>query len=132
MRKMLILISHGDFAVSLKKSTEIITGPLENVKTVTFEPTKGEEKFSERLNQLVDQTEKAVIFADLMGGTPSNVAARLVVERENVDLYTGMNMPMVIAFVNSEMIGKPFNYIENGTKGIQFLNDVLTDDDTSV
>lgn len=38
-------------------------------------------------------------MADLFGGTPSNLATKIALRRENVETVTGVNLPMIIQFV---------------------------------
>lgn len=41
MAKPLILISHGNLCIELKKSVELIMGPQEGIKTVDLQPGEG-------------------------------------------------------------------------------------------
>ena len=104
MAKQLVLVSHGRFCEELKASTEMIMGPQENIHTV---------------------------FADLLGGTPCNTVSRLILEGRAIDLYAGMNLPMVIEFINSSLIGSEGNYPERAKESIVKVNDLLSnlDDD---
>jgi PTS system mannose-specific IIA component len=38
-------------------------------------------------------------MADLFGGTPSNLATKIALRKENVETVTGVNLPMIIQFV---------------------------------
>ena len=53
MGKQLVLISHGLFCEELKKSTEMIMGPQENIHTVGLLPSESAEDFREEM-ALVD------------------------------------------------------------------------------
>ena len=46
-----------------------------------------------------------IVFADLLGGTPCNTVSRLILEGRAIDLYAGMNLPMVIEFINNSLVG---------------------------
>ena len=46
MTKQLVLVSHGHFCEELKKSTEMIMGPLEFVHTVPLLPEEGIDDFT--------------------------------------------------------------------------------------
>ena len=45
----------------------------------------------------LDQEEGVLIMADLFGGTPSNLATKIALRRENVETVTGVNL--IIQFV---------------------------------
>ena len=69
------------------------------------------------------------MFADLLGGNPCNVVSRLIMEGKEIELYAGMNLPMVIEFINSSLIGADCNYQEKATGSIVKVNDLLADFD---
>ena len=128
MAKQLVLVSHGRFCEELKASTEMIMGPQENIHTVALLPEEGPEDFTAKFVEGVDDY---VVFADLLGGTPCNTVSRLILEGRAIDLYAGMNLPMVIEFINSSLIGSEGNYPERAKESIVKVNDLLSnlDDD---
>lgn len=131
MGKQLVLISHGRFCEELKKSTEMIMGPQEGIHTVALLPEEGPEDFQKKFESVIEKLEDFVVFADLLGGTPCNVISRLILEGRPIQLYAGMNMPMVIGYLNGVLIGEEVNYVEFGANNIQHVNELLTasDDD---
>ncbi|MGT2811057.1 PTS fructose transporter subunit IIA [Streptococcus minor] len=129
MGKSLILVSHGLFSEELKKSTEMIMGPQADIHTVTLLPEEGPEDFLKKFEETVSSLEDYVVFADLLGGTPCNVVSRLILEGNPIQLYAGMNMPMVIGFLNGELIGEAVDYVEFGASNIRDINAMLASDD---
>ena len=131
MAKQLILISHGLFCEELKKSTEMIMGPQDIIHTVGLLPEEGPDDFRIKLEKTMSDLEEFVVLADLMGGTPCNVASRMLMEGQEFDLYAGMNMPMVIGFLNGALLGEDVDLVEFGSTNIHRINDLLTitDDD---
>ena len=57
---------------------------------------KGEQMLEEYVDEL-DQEEGVLIMADLFGGTPSNLATKIALRKENVETVTGVNLPMIIS-----------------------------------
>lgn len=84
MAQTLILISHGAFCRELKKSTEMIMGPQDNILTAELQPNEGADDFKEKLLRLIAGLDDVLVFADLMGGTPCNVASRFVNGRTSI------------------------------------------------
>ena len=41
---------------------------------------------------------RADLLVDLLGGTPCNVVSRFIMEGQDIELYAGVNLPMVIEF----------------------------------
>lgn len=56
---------------------------------------------------LIEDDDDVVVFADLQGGTPANTVSKLIMQGAKYQLYTGMNLPMIIAYINAQMIGQP-------------------------
>ena len=106
MAKELVLVSHGRFCEELKASTEMIMGPQESIHTVALLPEEGPEDFTAKFEATVQGLEDYIVFADLLGGTPCNTVSRLILEGRAIDLYAGMNLPMVIEFINSSLVMK--------------------------
>ena len=125
MTKQLILVSHGHFCEELKKSIEMIMGPLEFVHTVPLLPEEGIDDFTAKFLATVKELDDYIVFADLLGGTPCNVVSRLILEGLQIELYAGMNMPMVIEFINSALTGVEAKYIEKANRYIVKVNDML-------
>ena len=132
MSKQLILISHGRFCEELKTTTEMIMGPQADIHAVALLPEEGPDDFTAKFLDTVKDFEDYIVFADLLGGTPCNVVSRLIMEGQEIELYAGMNLPMVIEFINSSLIGADSNYQEKATESIVKVNDLLAglaDDD---
>lgn len=131
MTKQLVLISHGSFCQGLKASTEMLMGPQANIHTVVLEPSEGADDFRQKLEETIKDFDDFVIFCDLLGGTPCNVASRLLLEGRQFDLYAGMSMPMVIGFINNELVGSNEDLVEFSKTNTLKVNDMLSasDDD---
>lgn len=129
MGKQLVLVSHGLFCEELKKSTEMIMGPQENIHTVALLPSEAPEDFRTKFEAAIEDLEDFVVLADLMGGTPCNVVSRLIMEGQDIELYAGMNMPMVIDFINSQLVGTEMALVQAGASNIAFVNEIIASDD---
>ena len=127
MTKQLVLVSHGRFFEELNKSTQMIMGPLDFIHTVPLLPEEGIDDFAAKFSATVKDLDDYIVFADLLGGTPCNVVSRLILEGLQIELYAGMNMPMVIEFINSALTGVEAKYIEKANKYIMKVNDVLAE-----
>jgi len=124
--KKIILVSHGYFALELKKSIEMIMGSQDNVFTVGLLEGESPEDFKMKLEGIIEKKDDLVIFADLLGGTPCNIASRILMERKySFILYSGMNMPMIVSYINGILSGISSSTIEDGKSGIRCVNDVL-------
>lgn len=124
--KHLILASHGDFSVALKGSAEMIMGPQDSIHAITLQPHEGQEDFKQKFEEVKSGLEDFVVFTDLAGGTPNNVVARYLLEGDSFPLYAGMNLPMVIGFINGVMIeNDDVDYAKEATDNVVNVNKLL-------
>lgn len=95
----LIIGTHGSFSKELINLAELIYGKLENVNYITFLPGEGQNdlinKYKDIVNKL-DQDPKILFLVDLFGGSPFNAASILVFDNVNMDVVTGVNLPMLL------------------------------------
>ncbi len=124
----LVLISHGKMAEEVKKSAELIMGPQEHIHVVCLLPEEGPEDFEKKFQATINgiPEEDLTVFADLMGGTPANTVSRLIMSgNDKIHLIAGMNLAMVIEWLNSQMVGNPSDYVTAAKAGIVDINQML-------
>lgn len=97
----LIVASHGLFAQEAIKSAEMIIGHTqENIGVVSVTEGKAFETCLSELQtlyQTLDTTEGCLIFTDIYGGTPANIATYLAIEHmESVQVFSGLNLPVLL------------------------------------
>ncbi|NTL51901.1 PTS sugar transporter subunit IIB [Enterococcus faecium] len=114
----IILISHGSMAEGVKASLEMIVGKQDHVHVVALTPDGDNRQFEEELlKKMKALNSSSLIIADLLGGTPCNVALSNYLESENVEIIAGMSLPLVIeATLNSTATVKEL--IQAATTGI--------------
>lgn len=122
MSKKLVLVSHGLFCEELKKTAEMVMGPQENIFAIPLLAEEDAAKFSDKFNNLTKDFDDFVVFADLFGGTPCNAATNLILKGKKIEVITGMNLPMVIEFINEDT----GNYKEAAIEGIVDVNEALS------
>ncbi len=125
--KELILISHGTMAEGVKTSAELIMGEQEHLHTVCLLPSEGPDDFKQKFEEQISgiNAEDITVFADLMGGTPANVVSRMIMSGQNIHLVSGMNLPLVIEWLNSQMNGTESDLITAGKAGIVDVTEML-------
>lgn len=95
--KDIILVSHGDMAKGVKHSLEMITGKQKSVHVVSLKEDGDDKQFESDLLKIISKLNgKKLIIADLLGGTPCNVALTQYSEDDDVDIIAGMSLPLVV------------------------------------
>ncbi|WP_242585656.1 PTS mannose/fructose/sorbose transporter subunit IIAB [Candidatus Enterococcus dunnyi] len=91
-------------AEGVKVSLEMIIGKQENVHTVSLRPDGDNLQFEKELNDKMKALNgSTLIIADLLGGTPCNVAVKNYLNVDGVEIIAGMTLSIVIeAAVNQK------------------------------
>jgi PTS system mannose-specific IIA component len=94
----LVIVTHGELAIELKRATEHVVGPQEAIKTVCIGPDDDIERRRDDIRKAVDEVERGrgvILLTDMFGGTPSNLAISMLRE-DKVEVLAGVNLPMLI------------------------------------
>lgn len=125
----LILLSHGDFCCGLKRSAEMILGRQASIVALDLHEGEDPAHFEKRLLNEIKPTSQFTVFTDILGGTPYNVAYRLRLSSQyHFELYTGMNLPMIVSFVNGQLIKQKVNLVAEAQAGIKHITATLSED----
>ncbi|CDG17430.1 PTS mannose transporter subunit IIAB [Xenorhabdus doucetiae] len=129
--------THGAAAEQLLRTTEMLIGEQENVSYIDF--VSGEnadtlfEKYNEKLKSL-DTGQGVLFFVDTWGGSPFNAANRIVLDKDNYEIVTGVNVPMLVeAFMcrddDPSMEELVSVALETGREGIRALKTVQAEEE---
>lgn len=95
----MILSTHGSASEQLLKTTEMIVGIQKNITWINLLPGENAEtlieKYSKYLSTLRANT-SVLFLVDMWGGSPFNAANRIIAQKENYDIITGINIPILI------------------------------------
>ncbi len=97
----MVLVTHGRLADEFIAATEHVVGPQENMRAVSIGPDDDMERRRAEIVQAVEEVDTGngvILLTDMFGGTPSNLAISLL-DRANVEVIAGMNLPMLIKLV---------------------------------
>lgn len=97
----LVIVCHEDMGVELVRAAEMIVGRIEAVETVSVKQDSAPEMLRERLQSAikkVDRKKGVMLFTDMFGGTPSNIALAFL--GDAIEVVSGVNLSMLIKFAN--------------------------------
>jgi len=97
----MVLVTHGRLADEFIAATEHVVGPQEAIRAISIGPDDDMEQRRKEIVQAVEDVDTGngvIILTDMFGGTPSNLAISLL-DRANVEVIAGMNLPMLIKLV---------------------------------
>ncbi|MQS76916.1 PTS sugar transporter subunit IIA [Companilactobacillus halodurans] len=97
----IVISGHGKFSLGMLSACEMIFGKTEDISAIPF--IQGDtiddlkSKYKEAMN---DDDEEYLFLIDLFSGTPYNAIAQLIMDKDNVDMVTGTNLPLVLEAVS--------------------------------
>lgn len=125
----IIIGTHGTAAEQLLKTTEMLLGEQDNVAFIDFVPGENAETLIEKYNGKISglDTSGGVLFlVDTWGGSPFNAASRIAVDKENYEVVTGVNIPMLVETFMARDDNPSFDELvalalETGREGVKAL-----------
>lgn len=97
----LVIVCHEDMGAELVRAAEMIVGKIEAVETVSVKQDSAPETLRDRIQgaiKKVDRKKGVMLFTDMFGGTPSNIALAFL--GDTVEVVSGVNLSMLIKFAN--------------------------------
>jgi len=96
----IVIISHLKLAEELLHTAELIVGKIDHAIALSLDPTKDVELLRKEIHNAVKKVNVGsgvIIFTDMFGGTPSNLALTFL--GESIEVVSGVNLPMIIKTV---------------------------------
>jgi len=97
----LVVVCHEEMGAELVRAAEMIVGRIEAVETVSVKQDSAPETLRDRIQaaiKKVDRKKGIMLFTDMFGGTPSNIALAFL--GDTVEVVSGVNLSMLIKFAN--------------------------------
>ena len=128
----LLVITHCQLAKELLEAAEFIVGPLEAVECIAIDTSKdgkiSRDMIEKKIGSL-DQGAGVLVLTDMFGGTPSNLALSFL-QKDTVEVVTGINLPMVIAVAHNRQGHSLAEIAETaktaGRRSISLASELLT------
>lgn len=128
----LVLVSHGGLAHEFIRTTGLILGKsVEGAQTVTIDARDDPGVVMDKISKAIkgaDTGEGVIIFTDMFGGTPTNVALSFLQEG-HVEVISGLNLAMLLQ-ISTERNGRSLSEMANilkqtGRDNISLASDLL-------
>lgn len=129
----LVIATHANLGREILQATEMIIGTLSQARAVGIRKEDSVEEIRAAVAGAIEEVggadEGVIVMTDMFGGTPSNISLAFL-EPDRVEVLTGVNLPMVLKFFNSQeglSLGELAQLLQSyGQQGItlpsQFLN----------
>ena len=121
----ILVIGHGRFAEGIKSVANIIVGDLSEV---TFMNTYVDDiDFHVELDNYFSKNKNVLVLTDLFGGSV-NQAIIQYITKVNIDVITGINIPLILEILISNTTGNNLDFrqiISSAKEQIVYVNDML-------
>ncbi|XSG83059.1 MAG: PTS sugar transporter subunit IIA [Methyloligella sp. ZOD6] len=93
-----VIVTHGKLADEFRAALEHVVGPQEQLETICIGPEDDLDRRRDEMLKIltrVDSGSGVIVLTDMFGGSPSNLAISAM-ERKNVEVIAGVNLPMLV------------------------------------
>jgi mannose/fructose/sorbose-specific phosphotransferase system IIA component len=100
----ILVVTHGMMAEGMVQTAKMFAGEQENLDYLSFKEDMGQEELTELLEgkmKGIPVGEQLLIFCDILGGTPFNISSRLAYKNENIAIFYGVNLPILVTAILS-------------------------------
>lgn len=126
-----VVVTHGHLAGELLAAAEMIVGPISFITAVSIgwhDDVDAARDEVQRAITRVSQGAGVLLLTDMFGGTPTNIAS-MFLDDNNVEVVTGVNLPMVIKLASQttseSLVDTARKVADLGRQGIYLAGDLL-------
>lgn len=129
----LIIATHGEMSKYTLELSKMVLGEFDNLAAITFLPGEGPDDLLKKYKITLDEFNNnhgTLFLVDIFGGSPYNAASRVVMENDNMDIITGVNVPMLLELLDARdniSLAKDLSEVakDSGKSGIQSFNEIF-------
>ena len=106
----IILVTHIDYGSALLRAAEFIVGPVQDCTCIQVDSSLEVQETVNRLQEAVDRLSNGhgvLVLTDMFGGTPTNLSLSLLGSRKDVEVLTGVNLPMLLRVLSNRLLPLP-------------------------
>ncbi len=127
-----LIVTHGRLAIELLNAAEQIVGEVHNVAAVSLGWHDDVDTAASNIGKAIERVRTpggVLILTDMFGGTPTNIASTFL-DHGKVEIITGVNLPMLIKFVQlgeGQSLASVAKLIrDNGQSSIYIASELLS------
>lgn len=99
----LMVVTHGPLAEAIRESGRMFFGKeVDRMTVIGLYPTESPDQLQDKIQEAICQKDDGsgfMIFVDIFGGSPFNMAAMAIEElkeEHRLECFTGVNMPLIM------------------------------------
>jgi PTS system mannose-specific IIA component len=127
-----LIVTHGRLAIELVNAAEMIVGEIHGIAAVSLGWHDDVDTATTMIRNALDRVrtpDGVLILTDMFGGTPTNIASTFLAQ-QNVEIITGVNLPMLIKLAQTQAEGERISRVarmvrESGQSSIYRAGELL-------
>ncbi|MBU0969523.1 MAG: PTS sugar transporter subunit IIA [Proteobacteria bacterium] len=128
----ILVVTHANLAGSLIETLELILGKeQETLLPISIDIKEDPDNLRKKIKQAISKVNSGkgvLIFTDMFGGTPSNLAYSFL-EEGKIEVISGVNLPILLKAVTSrkkmDMETLTASLVEHGKRSISLASGIL-------
>lgn len=129
----IVVMTHGSFSGGVVDACEVVTGPVTQTETLSLRREDNVDDFRAafgRAVEKVDAGDGVLVLTDILGGSPCNVAAMALRERGDLQVLTGLSLPMLLEALMGREQASSVEELAKGCRaaaleGVKRVNELL-------
>jgi PTS system mannose-specific IIA component/fructoselysine and glucoselysine-specific PTS system IIA component len=117
--KHFLIATHGELSKAFIETVELIAGKSINVSYFGMTKLKSGDMAKEELKKIIrnkKEDEHFIVLTDVFGGSVTNICTELLLEKDDFDIITGLNLPMMLTMI---LAGEETSIEETITEGVR-------------
>lgn len=130
--KHFLIATHGELSKAFIETLELIAGHSTKVSYFGMTKLKSGDLAKEELRSILtskDADEHFIVLTDIFGGSVTNICTELLMELNDFDIISGLNLPMMLTMILAGQDQSVDDLIEEGVQaakeGIIHINKLL-------
>ncbi|MGC8788148.1 MAG: PTS sugar transporter subunit IIA [Anaerolineae bacterium] len=128
----IVVVCHGEMGDGLLDAARMIVGKQEGIVAVNLREEDSVESLMGRIAAAVEEVDSGdgvLILVDVFGASPFNASARLAMQRDQIEVISGVSLPMLLELA-VQREGQSLAQLvevacEAGVSGIRTLSETL-------
>lgn len=103
----ILIVGHGNFASGMKSAFDLLLGASDRVHAQDLAGDITHDQFEKIVTNYLNKHDKLIVFADLMGGAPSQIVTRKIAELAKSNeqfVVSGVSLALMIDIATNILI----------------------------
>ena len=132
----ILIVGHGEFATGMKSAIKLLTGVNNNIDAINLNDELTHNDYTIMVQEYVAKNKDLIIFADMTGGAPFQIASREILlneESKNQFVIGGVSVGCILEVVMNTLVLNSEDSLKNiinvAVNNIQEMTSIICRED---